>query len=267
MILKKILNKLSYTLRSIQFSYYKRKRKKYIAAINIRDIKKQIVTLNSEYDYFFHFFWNLSPDWLKNHRKYFSLEQRAFGEDAFHAMWHLLFKEYKPEKVLEIGVYRGSTLSLFALLAQKHNLNTEVHGISPFSPAGDSVSTYLTELDYYEDVKRNFSFFNLTPPILHKGFSNDPEMLKIIKSQAWDLIFIDGNHDYEIVKQDFIVCSQNIKSGGLIVLDDAALGTGYRSSFYSTSGHLGPSKIASEIKKDSFREILSVGHNRVFEKI
>jgi hypothetical protein len=77
------------------------------------------------------------------------------------------------KRVLEIGVYRGSTLSLFSLLSLKLNLNSEVHGISPFSSAGDSVSKYLSELDYFKDVLENFIFFYLPKPILHKGFSTD----------------------------------------------------------------------------------------------
>ncbi len=71
----------------------------------------------------------------------------------------IYFKEFKPKKVLENWSFiEVLTLSLFSLLSQKFNLNTEVHGISPFSPAGDSVSKYLAELDYYEDVNKNFSF-------------------------------------------------------------------------------------------------------------
>jgi hypothetical protein len=39
-------------------------------------------------------------------------------------------------------------------------------------------------------------------------------MREVIKSIKWDLIFIDGNHDYEVVKEDFEICSKNIKKGG-----------------------------------------------------
>jgi hypothetical protein len=56
------------------------------------------------------------------------------------------------------------------------------------------------------------------------------------------------------------------KKSGLIVLDDAALFTDYKPSFYSTAGHSGPSIVAQEIDKKIFQEILSVGHNRVFQK-
>lgn len=245
----------------------KRKIQKLSKVCSVTALKTTLPTRNQQYQYFHHYFWNLAPGWLKNHREYFSKEKRAFGEDAFHAMWYHIFKELKPQKVLEIGVYRGSTISLFSLLSQQFQIETEVHGISPFTSAGDTVSKYLKNINYYDDVKKNFDYFNLAYPFLHKGFSTDEEMVNLIKSNTWDLIFIDGNHDYEVAKADFDVCSMSIRKGGLIVLDDSSLYTGFKPPFYSSAGHPGPSKVASEINRDSFTEILSVGHNRVFKKI
>jgi len=267
MLIKKIYTRLKYELNRIKFIISKSKRKKYNKELNIADVKKTFPLLNSEYKYFHHYFWNLSPVWLKEHRTYFSKEQRAFGEGAFNAMWHLIFKEFKPQKVLEIGIYRGQTLTLFSLLSQKLNLNTEVHGISPFSSAGDSVSKYLKNLDYMKDVKKNFKHFNLPDPFLHKGYSNDKEMINIIQASKWDLIYIDGNHDYDVAKQDFDISSKQLNQGGLIVLDDASLYVNFEPSSHSTAGHPGPSKVASEIDLNLFEEILSVGHNRVFKKL
>lgn len=267
MLIKKIYRKLFDPIFNIKLQNSRKRNGKYDMEINIENVKEKFDGLNDQYFYFHHYFWNLAPIWLKNHRVFFSKERRSFGEDAFHAMWYNIFKEFKPKKVLEIGVYRGSTLSLFSLLSQKFQLQTEVHGISPFTSAGDAVSKYLENLDYYTDVKNNFDYFNLPSPYLHKGFSTDKAMLEIIRSQQWDLIYIDGNHDYEVAKQDFDVCSQYIKREGLIVLDDSSLYTGFKAPFYSTAGHPGPSKVAFEIDLSLFKEILSVGHNRVFKKI
>jgi len=263
----KIIAKAKRAYRNYLISNSRKYSKKFYEIKTIYELSPKKEARNKIYNYFHHYFWNLSPDWLKNHREYFSKEKRAFGEDAFHTMWYFVFNEFKPKQVLEIGVYRGSTLSLFSLLSQKFNLQSEVHGISPFTSAGDAVSKYLENLDYYNDVKANFDFFNLPSPFLHKGFSTDKAMVDIIQTNNWDLIFIDGNHDYEVAKHDFIVCSQNLKKGGIIVLDDASLYTNYKPPFYSSKGHPGPSKVASEIDPAAFEEILSVGHNRVFKKL
>jgi hypothetical protein len=263
----KLKDRVTYLINKIDFWYSKKKIIKYYKEIPVKDIKRVFTKLNVEYNYFHHFYWNLSPNWLKEHRVYFSKEKRGFGEDAFHSMWYFIFKEFKPKQVLEIGVYRGQTLSLFSLLSSKFGYTTEIHGISPFTSAGDQVSVYLKDLDYENDVKSNFNNFQLSMPNLHKGFSTDEEMIKIIESMSWDLIYIDGNHDYEVAKHDYILCSKNIKKGGLIVLDDASLNTDYKPAFYSTAGHFGPSKVALEIDLNYFEEILSVGHNRVFKKL
>lgn len=267
MVMQKIYRILGNEFFQIRYDYSKRRKKRYDKELHIHEVKKQFPALNDQHFYFHHYFWKASPSWLKKHREYFSQERRAFGEDAFHAMWYFLFDEFKPEKVLEIGIYRGSTLSLFSLLSRQFQLQTEVHGISPFSSAGDAVSKYLDNLDYYADVKKNFDYFNLPAPFLYKGYSTDSKMRDQIRSHEWDLIFIDGNHDYEVAKADFNICSQNVKKGGLIVLDDSSLYNGFKPPFYSSAGHPGPSKVASEIDLLSFEEIISVGHNRVFKKI
>lgn len=267
MLINRILNRLNYELSHLKFIHSKRRQQIFDVELSCDDVKKRFPTLNMEHEYFHHYFWNLAPDWLVNHRSYFSINKRAFGEDAFHAMWYLIFKEFKPKKILEIGIYRGSTLTLFSLLVNKLKLNSKVHGISPFSSAGDDVSTYLEDLDYLSDVKKNFEHFNLPLAYLHKGFSTNIEMVKIIESNSWDLVFIDGNHDYDVAKHDFIVCSSALKNGGLIVFDDASLYVDFKPPFYSSAGHSGPSKVVSEIDKLQFKEILSVGHNRVFKKI
>ena len=67
-------------------------------------------------------------------------------------MWFILFRDFKPSNVLEIGVYRGQVLSLWALLANKLGFNCDVHGISPITSAGDNESSYIEDIDYYDDV-------------------------------------------------------------------------------------------------------------------
>jgi hypothetical protein len=207
------------------------------------------------------------PHELKQHRGYFLKDQRGFGEDAFHVMWWMLFREMRPERFLEIGVYRGQTISLAALLHSTLGTEGSVTGISPFSPAGDSVSTYRENLDYLQDTQSNFRAFGLPAPELLRAYSTYQIATDRIRQQAWDAVYIDGNHDYEVAKSDWLACSASVRDGGIIVLDDSALGTKYRPPYFATAGHPGPSQLAAEIEDlAGFREILRVGHNRVFRK-
>lgn len=215
----------------------------------------------------FRYFHRHLPLQLRQHRAYFSRKRRGFGEDAMHVEWFLLFRELMPASFLEIGVYRGQVLSLAAMLAGINGAPCFVQGISPFSPAGDSVSVYSNNLDYLEDTLEHFRHFSLPPPSLLKAFSTDAEAVTVIQSRTWDLIYIDGNHDYPVARQDWEVCSKQIRVGGVIVLDDAGLDSGFRPPIFAFGGHPGPSRLAREIDPKQFREILQVGHNRAFQRI
>jgi len=117
------------------------------------------------------------------------------------------------------------------------------------------------------EVLNNFKYFELGPPVLHKGLSQDASMIAVINSKKWDLIFIDGNHDEEAVDLDFKAALNSINKDGIIVLDDSALYTDYTKLSYSTAGHPGPSKVASKLLHNGVvKEILGCGHNRAFQK-
>jgi len=215
----------------------------------------------------FRYFHRRLPPPLQEHRRYFSTGGRGFGEDAFHTMWFLLRREFRWESFLEIGVFRGQTLSLCALLSRLNRQPCEAHGISPFSSAGDSITRYADRVDYWEDTLANFCHFGLSPPQLLKAYSTDAAALERIASRQWSGIYIDGNHDYAVAKADWNACSAAVAQGGVIVLDDAALGTAYRPPAFAFGGHPGPSRLASEIDRIRFREILQVGHNRAFQRV
>lgn len=215
----------------------------------------------------FRYFHRRLPAPLQEHRRYFSTGGRGYGEDAFHTMWFLLRREFGWESFLEIGVFRGQTLSLSALLSRLNHQHCEAHGISPFSSVGDSVSRYKGRLDYQEDTLANFDHFGLPHPQLLKAYSTDAVALERIASRNWSGIYIDGNHDYEVAKADWNACSAAVAKGGVIVLDDSALGTAYRPPAFAFGGHPGPSRLAAEIDRTGFHEILRVGHNRTFQRV
>ena len=207
------------------------------------------------------------PRDLIAHRAYFTSNKRGFGEDAFHTLWYLLFREFHPGNFLEIGVYRGQVISLIALLARVENRSCHVAAVSPFTDAGDNVSTYASTVDYFGDTLTNFDHFGLEHPELLKAFSTDAAARVLISGRSWDMIYIDGCHEYEIARQDWELCAGSVREGGVIILDDAGRSTSYQPRFFATAGHPGPSRLATEISRKDFREILQVGHNRVFQKI
>jgi hypothetical protein len=220
-------------IKKVAYCISKRYQRKLDNDLKIWQVKKAFPSRNKQYAYFSHYFWHKCPSWVQEHRNYFSKENRGFGEDAFHALWFLLLRDTRPKFLFEIGVYRGQIISLWALISKQPNIPVEIHGISPFSPVGDSVSKYINDVDYYADTLANFRKFQLQEPYLHCGFSTEPSMVEVIKSRKWDCVYIDGNHDYDIVKQDLLNCYQFISNNGLIALDDSALYTDFKPPKFS----------------------------------
>jgi hypothetical protein len=210
-----------------------------------------------------YFYLRLPPE-LRAHRAFF--RHRGFGEDAFHSAWFTLFQQLQPASFLEIGVYRGQILSLALLLQERFGCAGTVAGISPFSPASDSVSDYQAGLDYEADTRINCRRFSPRDPKLVRAYSTDGAAIDFIRSRLWDCIYIDGNHDYEVALADWKVSSANVRSGGAIILDDSGLDTRFIAPVFATKGHSGPSRVAAGIDRSLFTEILQVGHIRVFQK-
>lgn len=228
------------------------------------DISKQGLSNDELYRQLHAYAHQVLPDPLIKHRAYYSKEFRGFGEDAFHAMWYLLLKYFRPKTCLEIGVYRGQVVSLWALIAKLESFECEIHGISPFTSAGDGVSTYLSGLDYKADVLSHHDHFNLNHPSLHKCYSNEQQALEIISSKKWDLIYIDGSHDYEVVLSDFRAAKGNLAPQGIIVLDDSSALMEYNPPRFAFKGHPGPSQVAVDIASKEMKHISTIGHNNIF---
>lgn len=237
-----------------------------ITSCDPEDFSASLRDPNSYYLRSFQDFHRILPDKLRRHRGYFREDGRGFGEDAFHVMWWRLFNRFQPSSFLEIGVYWGQVISLISLLAKLEQRPCRVVGISPFSSEGDAVSSYRIDLNYLDDTLAHFRCHDLPDPELIKARSTDRQAVSVIDSTHWDMIYIDGNHDYEIAAADWRTCAAAVRPGGLIVLDDAGLETSYRPPRFATGGHPGPSRVAAEIDRSLFTEILQVGHNRVFQR-
>lgn len=254
-------------LAKIQHVRYLKYRNEFAVDLSFTGAVTQFSTCNALHAYMHHYFHYLFPIKLREHRWYFSKEMRGFGEDAFHSMWWLLLREFRPHLCLEIGVYRGQVISLWTLIAQILHYPCEVYGISPFTPLGDLVSTYSVDVDYFKDTLNAFNHFNLPAPTLIKALSTEPESINHISRHSWNLIYIDGSHDFEIALADYRICRDHLVSGGLLVLDDASLGTSFRPPFFSFAGHPGPSRVAAEFAMKEMKYLGAVGHNNVFQKL
>ena len=258
---------LSRLLARLESEWCGRRQEAYAHDLSFTGAARRFPDRNELYGYMHHYFANLCPKPVRRHRQYYCKNNRGFGEHAFHAMWWLLLREFRPGRCLEIGVYRGQVISLWGLIGTTLHFPCEVHGISPFSATGDAVSAYDEDIPYRDDTLASFRAFDLEAPTLIVADSKDARASRHISSLAWDLIYVDGNHDYDTALSDFKLSRDNLRSGGLLVMDDASLGTSFRPPRFAFAGHPGPSRVVREEANSQLEHLGWVGHNNVFRKI
>jgi hypothetical protein len=186
---------------------------------------------------------------LVEHRRYVQQNNLGYGEDPFHVIWREIIKNSPNNfKFLEIGVYKGQVLSLIKLLSKYDNVN------------------------YINTIQKLFNQFNLELNIdddLIQGSSIEDDIKIKIKSHGtFDIIYIDGCHDYDCVVSDIKLMKEITKIGSYIVMDDASCNKNIERKD-AHKGHQEVCKaISDEIEStDMFEEIICVGHNRVFKRI
>jgi predicted O-methyltransferase YrrM len=241
------------------------KNRRFIKKMSVENLHPSLMSRSDVYRYFENQFRFRSPQFLWKHNWYFKQHNRGFGEPAFHAVWHQILEELKPRKCLEIGVYRGQTISLWSLIAENLNFNCKVVGITPLTRVGDSFSQYL-DVDYLADINKNFEKFKLQHGDIVKDFSTGPVGTKTINSGNWDLIYIDGSHDFEDVYLDYFNSISGLASNGIIVMDDSSMYLEEVKGYAAFQGHPGPSRVCADHAMNDLEHFLSVGHLNFFRK-
>jgi hypothetical protein len=200
---------------------------------------------------------NLDPE-LKAYRDWIEEKIFGFGERSFLWMWKLLIDEIPEPNFLEIGVFRGQILGLIRMLSPK----ARITGLTPLTSAGGH-----WESDYEADIKLLHETFNLQQPAIIKGLSTEDDALaKAADGGPYDIVYIDGGHDYATARHDVYRYSSMVKVGGYLVVDDCAhrynLPNGYFRGIESVS------KAVDELlPNEYYEEVFNVVHNRIFKRI
>jgi hypothetical protein len=149
--------------------------------------------------------------------------------------------------IVEIGVFNGNTTRIFL----ENNNKVKIYGIDPIIP--DSMTPELIgDSSKINELMEQYDNF-----IFYKDFSYN-----IVKNwnEKISYIFIDGDHNYNAVVQDFREWYQFIEYGGIIALHDSAL---YRGG----NGWPGPSKLSNELLTDNRVEYVdTVSSMTIFKK-
>lgn len=206
-------------------------------------------------------------DYLWRHYQVITENRLGFGEKAFRYFWLLILSQLKDgARFLEIGVYKGSILALSQAIAQALGIRLVSVGLTPLDPTGDKYSAYPAG-DYLSDIKHTFGLLGLSPDLINiiRGRSTDPAAaLQMGLQGPWDVIYIDGGHDYSTVMNDLILADLALRPGGFLVMDDA----GCWLDISTWRGHDDVSQAVRDHLESNpgYRHLFACGHNRVWQK-
>ena len=109
---------------------------------------------------------------------------------------------------------------------------------------GNNPSSTLTSFDlgYHMYVNIGKEYIDMTYPNRHTliiGNSNTtiPEYVNNNPNKLFDVIFIDGNHNYEIVNKDLKNCRQLAHKDTIVIIDDTIYTDGWKRNYT-----IGPTK-------------------------
>ncbi len=132
---------------------------------------------------------------------------KFFGSRASHhhaEFINFLIAKFNYKSYLEIGVFQGHTWN--QVQCEKK------HGIDPNAAwaAMEFVSDWLGQ-SFVAEVPHNFANFHIT----------SDEFFLLLKDEfKYDLIYVDGDHTYDVSKRDVLNSIDHLSENGIIVVDD-----------------------------------------------
>lgn len=161
---------------------------------------------------------------------------------------HKKYARLATKGILEIGVLDGYTSRILL----EASLGVRVYGIDPLIP--DSMNPGMVgNLANIQAIMNHYPKYTF---IKDYSFNVSPSWEKPL-----DYIFIDGSHEYDEVKRDFMEWCPLLSPGGYISLHDSAYGRG------GTEHWPGPSQLAMEIlTAGELIYLETVGDLTVFKK-
>jgi len=206
-------------------------------------------------------------DQLNEHRTFVENHVWGFGERSFHWLWNLVIKEMPADfTFLEVGVFKGQTLSLCELIAKMQNKKAARYGVTPLSTDGG-----VWESDYKKDIEFIHDKFELPKNYkILNGLSEDPEIIKQASKLKLDILYIDGGHEERHIKNDFENYAHLVEPGGYLVIDDSCntfqMPFGYFCGIDTVTRYV-DSVLPPVTPNKDWKFCFSIVHNRVYRRV
>jgi predicted O-methyltransferase YrrM len=132
---------------------------------------------------------------------------RSLVSAPAQALIHALIRNLRPMHVVEIGTFRGGTTEAMSRAVHANGQGT-VHTVGPFD--GPLFSPVFE--CWPKELRRVVHFYEAAS----MPFFMEMERLRFRP----DLVFVDGNHDYEFASFDIQCAARRLSPGGFIVVDN-----------------------------------------------
>lgn len=199
---------------------------------------------------------------LKELRDYVESTAYGFGERSFYYLWKLIVDQMPQSfTFLEIGVYRGQTLALVQLLAKMSGKQCRCIGVTPLNETGGFHTS-----DYAKDIKDLHTKYNLRQPAIIKGYSTAEYIIDDVKYFApYNIVYIDGGHDYEVVKSDLNNYA-NLASNYLVI-DDCCNNLPMPDGYFRGIESVTKAVIEWEATQTNFKLQFNLVHNKLYKTL
>jgi predicted O-methyltransferase YrrM len=117
-------------------------------------------------------------------------------------------------KMVEIGSFQGESSTIFSLYLP----NTKIYAVDPLESGYDLDD--MAALQDMEKIQHNFTVRTSLFPNITQIKLKSQDAVNNFNDSELDLVYIDGDHRYEPVKQDILLWKRKIKPGGYITGHD-----------------------------------------------
>ena len=159
--------------------------------------------------------------------------------------------------IVEIGSWKGKS-TIWLARGSRRGAGGAVYAIDPHTGSSEHRAHYGA-VDTVKDFTENLRRAGVESSVIPRVMTSETAAKTF--AEPIELIFIDGGHEYELIKRDFDLWFPRVVEGGLMAFHDTALHRG--------AGWPGPKRLVEEqvYRSTRFRNVRFVDSITVGEKV
>jgi predicted O-methyltransferase YrrM len=134
---------------------------------------------------------------------------RSLVSALSNALLYALVRNLQPEHVVEIGTYMAGTSEAICRALERNGKGV-LHTTDPFAERAPAVLS-----QWPSELRRHIRFYALDSVLFFSEIINQ-------RDTRADLVFVDGNHEYEFAAFDIACAARILRPGGFIVVDNVS---------------------------------------------